>query len=141
MEACKVNARFGNNGNQPGDKIQRFENDVRGAVTPGKIFRIIAECQLPYICALQCGKHISEAGLLSLYPEQTGVEHMTEVLRQQLIDTALAMNASGLNQGASGNLSVRCEQSKLITPSCMDYTGLIPEDIVWMDFDGISRGL
>lgn len=66
---------------------------------------------------------------------------MTEVLRQQLIDTALAMNASGLNQGASGNLSVRCEQGMLITPSCMDFTGLIPEDIVWMDFDGISRGL
>ena len=65
---------------------------------------------------------------------------MTDSLRKQLIDTALAMNSSGLNQGASGNLSVRFEQGMLITPSGMDYAGLVPDDIVWMDFDGNSRG-
>ncbi len=65
---------------------------------------------------------------------------MTEALRQQLIDTALAMNASGVNQGTSGNLSVRYEEGFLITPSGMDYTGLSPDDIVWMDFTGNSRG-
>ena len=65
---------------------------------------------------------------------------MTDTLRQQLIDTALAMNASGVNQGASGNLSVRHEEGFLITPSGMDYAGLSPDDIVWMDFDGNSRG-
>ena len=65
---------------------------------------------------------------------------MTEILRRQLIDTALAMNASGLNQGASGNLSVRCEQGMLITPSGMDYAGLSLDDIVWMDFDGNCKG-
>ena len=46
---------------------------------------------------------------------------MTEMLRKQLIDTALAMNTSGLNQGASGNLSVRYNDGFLITPSGMDY--------------------
>lgn len=61
---------------------------------------------------------------------------MTETLRQQLIDTALAMNTSGLNQGVSGNLSVRCDEGMLITPSAMDYAGLSPDDIVWMDFEG-----
>ena len=65
---------------------------------------------------------------------------MTQVLRQQLIDTALAMNTSGLNQGASGNLSVRHGDGFLITPSGMDYAGLSINDIVWMDFDGKPQG-
>lgn len=65
---------------------------------------------------------------------------MSEVLRKQLIETAMAMNASGLNQGASGNLSIRHEQGMLITPTGMDYAVLLPEDIVQMDFDGHIEG-
>ena len=65
---------------------------------------------------------------------------MTQALMQTLIDTAVAMNASGLNQGASGNLSVRCEDGYLITPTGMDYAGLSVEDIVRMDFEGNARG-
>jgi len=65
---------------------------------------------------------------------------MSTELRQQLIDTALAMNASGLNQGASGNLSTRYEDGFLITPSGMDYAGLSTNDIVRLDFDGNTRG-
>ncbi len=65
---------------------------------------------------------------------------MTQALRQQLIDTAMAMNASGLNQGTSGNLSVRFEEGMLITPSGMDYAGLSPDDVVWMEFDGKCTG-
>lgn len=65
---------------------------------------------------------------------------MTATLRQQLIDTALAMNASGINQGSSGNLSARCENGMLITPSGMDYAGLSLDDIVWMDFEGGTKG-
>lgn len=65
---------------------------------------------------------------------------MTKVLRRQLIDTALAMNASGLNQGTSGNLSVRCDEGFLITPSGMDYATLSAADIVLMDFDGGFKG-
>ena len=65
---------------------------------------------------------------------------MTDSLRQQLIETAIAMNASGLNQGTSGNLSVRSEKGMLITPSGMDYAGLSLSDIVWMDFDGNCQG-
>jgi len=66
---------------------------------------------------------------------------MSRELRQQLIDTAWEMKASGLNQGTSGNLSSRCEDGMLITPSGMDYAGLTPNDIVWMDFDGNSQGI
>lgn len=65
---------------------------------------------------------------------------MTQVLRQQLIETALAMNASGLNKGASGNLSARYGEGFLITPSGMDYAGLSIDEIVWMDFDGRTQG-
>ena len=61
---------------------------------------------------------------------------MTQVLSRQLIETAQAMNASGLNQGTSGNVSVRCDDGMLITPSGMDYANLVEDDIVWMDFDG-----
>jgi len=65
---------------------------------------------------------------------------MTKALRKQLIDTAQAMNASGLNQGTSGNLSVRSENGMLITPSGMNYDTIAVDDIVWMDFDGTSQG-
>ena len=65
---------------------------------------------------------------------------MTQALRHQLIETALAMNGSGLNQGASGNLSTRCEDGFLITPSGMDYAGLSAADIVRLDLDGNPRG-
>lgn len=65
---------------------------------------------------------------------------MTKALRRQLIETARAMNASGLNQGTSGNLSVRSESGMLITPSGMDYDTICVDDIVWMDFDGACEG-
>lgn len=65
---------------------------------------------------------------------------MSLELRTQLIETGLAMNASGLNQGASGNLSVRHENGMLITPSGMDYSALKPDDIVWMDYEGHTKG-
>lgn len=37
--------------------------------------------------------------------------------RQQLIATAIALNTSGINQGTSGNVSVRVDEGLLITPS------------------------
>jgi L-fuculose-phosphate aldolase len=54
-------------------------------------------------------------------------------LRRQLIDATLAMNASGINSGTSGNLSLRCGQGMLITPSGMEYTELEVTDIVELD--------
>lgn len=57
-------------------------------------------------------------------------------LRRAIIDTCLAMNRSGMNQGASGNLSVRHGDGLLITPSSLPYDETEPEDIVFMGFDG-----
>jgi L-fuculose-phosphate aldolase len=61
-------------------------------------------------------------------------------LREALIATARRMNASGLNQGTSGNLSQRVEGGFLLTPTGMDYDSLEPEDLVLMRFDGGHEG-
>jgi len=57
-------------------------------------------------------------------------------LRRGLITTALAMNTSGLNQGASGNVSVRHDDHILITPPALSYEHCHPGDIVRLDLDG-----
>jgi L-fuculose-phosphate aldolase len=57
-------------------------------------------------------------------------------LSQQLIDTCLAMNAAGINQGSAGNISLRFEDGFLITPSGLAYDRLQPDDIVLVALDG-----
>lgn len=68
----------------------------------------------------------------------SGVEHLA--LRETMIATARRMNAAGLNQGTSGNLSQRVEGGLLLTPTGMDYESLQPEDIVFMRMDGSHEG-
>lgn len=65
---------------------------------------------------------------------------MSDFLRQQLIDTAVEMNQCGINQGTSGNLSVRSGNGMLITPSGMPYSTLSIGDIVYIDVAGNSEG-
>ncbi|MEL6678069.1 MAG: class II aldolase/adducin family protein, partial [Pseudomonadota bacterium] len=57
-------------------------------------------------------------------------------LRQAIIDQCLAMNASGLNQGTSGNISARHGDRMLITPSATPYPALEPEMIAALPLDG-----
>ena len=57
-------------------------------------------------------------------------------ISQAIIDTCLKMSAMGLNQGTSGNISVRFENGMLITPTSVPYGDLNPEDIVYVDFHG-----
>lgn len=57
-------------------------------------------------------------------------------LRTALIVTAIELNASGINQSTSGNLSVRADDGFLITPSGMQYSVLKPEDVVFMNLSG-----
>lgn len=61
-------------------------------------------------------------------------------LRSRMIDICRKMNATGLNQGTSGNLSVRHGAGLLITPSSMPYDIMQPEDIVEMAWDGTYLG-
>jgi L-fuculose-phosphate aldolase len=56
-------------------------------------------------------------------------------LRQQVIDTALAMGRLGINQGTSGNVSARWRDGLLITPSGVPYELLTPERIAWLPLD------
>ena len=65
---------------------------------------------------------------------------MSTSLREQLIETAIAMNASGINRGTSGNLSVRSDGGFLITPSGLNYTEMAPVDIVQMNLEGECAG-
>ena len=61
-------------------------------------------------------------------------------LRREMVETAKRMNASGINQGTSGNLSVRCGNGFLITPSSLPYETMKPADIMKMAFDGTYEG-
>ncbi len=62
------------------------------------------------------------------------MNHLAE--RELIIATGLEMNASGLNQGTAGNLSVRLEDGFLVTPSGVPYEALEPRHIVEVRFDG-----
>ena len=61
-------------------------------------------------------------------------------LREQMVSVARRMNASGINQGTSGNLSARLADGLLITPSSLPYELMEPEDLVVMDFEGNYQG-
>jgi L-fuculose-phosphate aldolase len=61
-------------------------------------------------------------------------------LRKAVIKTCLAMNEEGINQGTSGNVSVRTDEGFLITASGIPYAKMKPEHIVEMDLEGGYRG-
>ena len=66
---------------------------------------------------------------------------MTETeLRERMVETCRQMNATGINQGTSGNLSVRSGDGFLITPSSLPYDQMQLEDLVEMDFEGTYAG-
>lgn len=56
-------------------------------------------------------------------------------LRQAIVDQCRWMNASGLNQGTSGNISVRHGGDMLITPSSTPYDEMGPEAICAVPLD------
>ncbi|MBF0197195.1 MAG: L-fuculose-phosphate aldolase [Planctomycetes bacterium] len=60
-------------------------------------------------------------------------------IARQIIDTCLAMNASGLNQGTSGNISYRFDGGMLVTPSGIPYHKLSENHIVYVDQNGESE--
>ena len=60
--------------------------------------------------------------------------------RESIVAACLEMNRSGINQGTSGNISVRWEDGLLITPTSLPYDRLTPDDIVFLGMDGRPRG-
>ncbi len=65
---------------------------------------------------------------------------MSTTLAAQVLATACAMNASGINRGTAGNVSARVAEGFLITPTGMDYLDLQADDIVPMAWDGSWQG-
>ena len=65
-------------------------------------------------------------------------------LCQQVIDTCRQLQSRGLNQGTSGNVSVRCaagaEAGFFLTPTSLPYDGMVPEDLVHVTLDGRCTG-
>lgn len=65
-------------------------------------------------------------------------------LRQQVIATCCRLDALGLNQGTSGNVSVRCGANLadgfFLTPTSLPYDRMVPEDIVHVGLDGHCTG-
>jgi L-fuculose-phosphate aldolase len=61
-------------------------------------------------------------------------------LRAAMVETCRRMNACGINQGTSGNLSARNPRGFLVTPTSLPYDEMQPADLVQMDFDGSYEG-
>lgn len=65
-------------------------------------------------------------------------------LGRKIIETCLELERRGLNQGTSGNVSVRLGPDEadgfLITPTALPYDVMQPEDMVHMRFDGKHTG-
>ena len=57
-------------------------------------------------------------------------------LRRDIIGQCRRMNAIGINQGTSGNISARFGERMLITPSAVPYDEMTPEMIASMSIEG-----
>ncbi len=60
--------------------------------------------------------------------------------REAIIAHCVKMNRSGLNQGTSGNISIRHGDGLLISPTSRPYESLHPHDIVYLELDGTPHG-
>jgi L-fuculose-phosphate aldolase len=56
--------------------------------------------------------------------------------RRSIIDACREMNRLGINQGTSGNISLRHADGMLITPTSVPYATMRPDQIVFMKLDG-----
>lgn len=62
-------------------------------------------------------------------------------LRQAIIDGCRAMNRAGINQGTSGNISMRSGETMLITPSGVPYDEMTPDMVATVRLsDGAATG-
>lgn len=62
------------------------------------------------------------------------------MLRHAVVDAARHLVRHGLNEGTTGNVSVRCGDGFLITPSGVPAEALRPAEVVRMDLDGSWSG-
>ncbi|SHN82280.1 class II aldolase/adducin family protein [Bradyrhizobium erythrophlei] len=60
--------------------------------------------------------------------------------RHQIIDACREMNRLGINQGTSGNISLRHDDGMLITPTSVPYNAMQVDQIVFMKLDSEPGG-
>ncbi|MBL9201774.1 MAG: class II aldolase/adducin family protein [Opitutaceae bacterium] len=70
----------------------------------------------------------------------TAVSSRHLAFRREIIATCRQLGALGLNQGTSGNVSVRVADGFLLTPTSLDYEAMKPADIVHVRADGTCVG-
>jgi len=58
----------------------------------------------------------------------------------EVLATACAMNAVGINRGAAGNVSCRDGDGFVITPTGMAYDECVPDDMVKVGSGGMAQG-
>ena len=63
-----------------------------------------------------------------------------QALRAGIVDACRRMNALGINQGTSGNISARFRDGLLISPSGVDYGDLTAEQVVFIGYEGQYEG-
>lgn len=56
-------------------------------------------------------------------------------IRKAIIDACCWMNATGLNQGTAGNISVRHGNGFLVSPSATPYEQMTPDMVAYVDLD------
>ena len=64
------------------------------------------------------------------------MKNREKALRGEIVARCRELNASGINQGTSGNISARFEDRMLISPSAIPYDELEPEMIASVALDG-----
>ena len=64
------------------------------------------------------------------------MKNREKALRGEIVARCRELNASGINQGTSGNISARFEDRMLISPSSIPYDELEPEMIASVSLDG-----
>lgn len=60
--------------------------------------------------------------------------------REDVVAAVRRLDALGMNRGSTGNLSLRCGDGMLITPTGMGADELRAQDLVWRGWDGTLRG-
>ncbi len=78
--------------------------------------------------------------MLQIQHQETALATNEWALRAGIVDACRRMNALGINQGTSGNISVRWAGGLLISPSGVDYADLSPDQVVQIDYEGNYEG-
>jgi len=73
-------------------------------------------------------------------PQGAPVSPDEALLRAGVVAAVQRLDALGMNRGSTGNVSARCGEGLLITPTGMGAEGLQPADLVWMGWDGRVEG-